>query len=300
MYSTDLKSLNKKVALQRGKVQSLRKEERDLLVEKGSVIRSLIQCNTDLRVLEILTRDVQVQAKSLKPKKKKSEPVLPAVICLPNEPFPQSPSEVADTRLKELKSRIAEKKKEVTSLNRKNAGYVSREATNKIHRARAEEALHVVSRIARDLAEREQVTDEGVDLNVLVKALPQDVVRQIGEYLPYHVQFQILESQFNVPKSVHQLKLGALHGLFCKIVDNPDFIGVQSSRHVTRYTAWRIMVRRGQTIANLEDMRIRILAFIFLMKDTCPKQAFRLLREMQTFIQPAKKYDTNLQVVRAM
>jgi len=297
MYSTSAKSLSKKISLHENNVQKLVSKLKNSLSERTYLSVQLNEAVTSVSISEDEIANLTRKICEVKPPARPKEG---DVICLPNGPFEPSPVEEMQCYLAAWRKTRNSALKRIEKIRSKSRVAEICVRANESSLKNEKEALCVFTRIAQEIEDRKVSTDEGLDLNVLKCALPQDVIRQIGEFLPCHIQLQLLEDKFNVPRCIYQLKLGATQAMYCKVVDHPELFSHISCSQAEEITDLRVKIRLGQTNEILSDMQVSLLSALFLLKDTCPHLAFKLLREMRVLVLRNKKYDTSRQVIRAM
>jgi hypothetical protein len=297
MYSTSAKSLSKKISLHENNSQKLIAKLKNSLSERRYLS---VQLNEAVTSVSISEDEIAKLTKKICDVKPHARPKEGDVICLPNGPFEPSPVEEMKCYLTAWRKTRNSALKRIEKIRDESRIAEICVRANETSLKTEREALCVFTRIAQEIEDRKVSTDEGIDLNVLKRALPQDVIQQIGEFLPCHIQLQLLEDKFNVPRCIYQLKLGATQAMYCKVVDHQELFNHLSCEHAEEITDLRVKIRLGRTNEILSEMQVSLLSALFLLKDNCPCLAYKLLREMQVLVECNKKYDTSRQVVRAM
>jgi hypothetical protein len=139
-------------------------------------------------------------------------------------------------------------------------------------------ALHdiaVTKEIICELKGREIDREAGMSLTTLKKRLPNDILTHIGGFLPYHIQFNLLEKRYNLPgilKKIHKC-IPLTTNLYRKLVQKPSI-----SRGFIK-PATSVLISEKQ-----------MLTLIYRMKKICPNEVMMLLKELAILINPKPKH----------
>jgi hypothetical protein len=126
---------------------------------------------------------------------------------------------------------------------------------------------------------------KGVSLVQLRKSMPTDVLNHIREYLPYNIQFYLLERKYNPIKRFEKLRYDAIHALLTKICLTPHFMAsfeMGVSSELLQYT--------NPAFRSLEDRKPLLMWLIVYMKGQCPKYAIQLMKEMIILVNPRRMH----------
>jgi hypothetical protein len=122
----------------------------------------------------------------------------------------------------------------------------------------------------------------------------------IGEFLPYNIQFQLIEDRYNPITRTKCFQSSALTAFVCKIIKSPSFSLFVNRNQLSRDTHWLSTIQSGAARLNIKYLREKMLFFIYEMKKRSPKHALILLKEMSILIDPKKKYKTSREIIAAI
>jgi hypothetical protein len=147
---------------------------------------------------------------------------------------------------------------------------------------------------------RRKKNDTGIVLVELKNKLPSDVLCHIREFLPYDIQFHLLESRYKPFKLMKNLELRGLNAVWCKIIDNSIYLSTLPKEKVLSYGKNRKYLRElGILPWHKKNLIIDELTMgIYDMKEKCPELAMKILRMLSILIAPKKKYDTSMEKLR--
>jgi len=162
--------------------------------------------------------------------------------------------------------------------------------------------LDVTRLLINEMRGRAVDASAGISLNDLKTHLPTEVLNHIGSFLPYNIQYHLLEARYNPIRRLSRLSMTALKGLYIKITNIPEVLDMQTASGRRIYIKANTLLRQGFYYFpdGVTGMRVRIIKLIYDMKMKCPKKALQLLKEMCIFIDPKKKYITRIDVLRTM
>jgi hypothetical protein len=197
----------------------------------------------------------------------------------------------AKTELIPMKMNLKEKKKQTIKGRKLMYSIINRKQKIETRMRKEMDAFSVVGRILYEC--KQQFPKDRLDLK---KHLPIDLIRYIGEFLPYDTQIQVLETQFNVFKAIYQLSIQGIHLLYSKAVNYPGFIdSIDDKESAALYLERARAVENGIYFEDdLFQMRIKMLLLFFEMKDNCPREALKLMKTLSLIIKPKKKYSAKM------
>jgi hypothetical protein len=141
----------------------------------------------------------------------------------------------------------------------------------------------------------------GIDLKAITNALPQDVVKYIGEFLPYSIRFHLIDDRHRPFRLLENMKLGALNAFYCRMVDDPQFLAKIPIDVVNRMINKRFAMRENNfTLFEYVESKLRdiLVQHLYFMKIKCPDVAMKFLKILAILVDPWKTYDTSRELLR--
>jgi hypothetical protein len=137
--------------------------------------------------------------------------------------------------------------------------------------------------IREEMASRLVVRKKGaISLTKVNRRLPNDLMPYIAEFLPYSLQFHLLEKRYNPIRLLRHLQKSARVALYNKLCQTE---GVLSSMDTYTAGMYRKFVATPYYNQPME-LHFTLLRLIYDMKETCPAHVIRLFKELIILIKP--------------
>jgi hypothetical protein len=265
MYSQSTKVLEGRIARTNKKFIALLYKSHDLLFERDTIVNGQIKIVEEgLRECSRLLTDVSISAANA----------------------PRGETSKYSILLNSIISDIKKKKGEKAILRRRFVSINRRIDTIARKVKESQNELGIMRTIKKEMEGRAVDPSSGISLKTLKQRLPTDVLTHIGKYLPYAIQFHLLEKKYNPIKRLTRLNAKAAEALYIKTIATPGILDNMSRGTIIHFRANHNRARLGFGI----DKKTAIIKLINEMKKTCPDKALRLLKDLVILINPKKGY----------
>jgi len=163
--------------------------------------------------------------------------------------------------------------------------------------------LEVVSYEEKKKLSKRKDTPDSILTNL--NYMPEDVVRIIGEFLPYTIRIFLLESRRPINSILNKLSAQVLRESLVIICITPDFLRLlpyeEAMKEILMYDgeelnpSYNPLCKFGDT---LKEVKTKFKYIINLAKERNPKFAYNILKTIHILFDPVKKYTTNSMIRR--
>lgn len=134
-----------------------------------------------------------------------------------------------------------------------------------------------------------------------INKLPEDIVRIIGEYVPYSVRIELLESRQKTSTLLNKMTCDMSHMFLGIICTEPDFLKMLSPEEAMKQMPL-IYDEYGEIVRNLNyspfygrnykhaQYNYRIRHILNLAKEVNPKFVYKIMKMIRILFNPLKKY----------
>ena len=208
-----------------------------------------------------------------------------------------------EMKIKELKRQNVVLKKERTKFESEARKSKIRMYKESLKIKNREDYLMSTQKVFQEMQGRIKDRNAGIDLKVLTKRLPTDILSNIREFLPYNIQYQLLDQRYKPFALMRKMDLQGCHILWCNIVDNPLYLVSELLKHGQEKMNELATLRKrlsygGYVFYSNTSILMDILKRIYLMKDSCPEEALKFLRKICMIIDSKKEYNVKHESMR--
>jgi len=148
-----------------------------------------------------------------------------------------------------------------------------------------------IFKIALNEAEYHTLDREaGVSLVEMRKRLSVDVLNHIAGFLPYDIQFYLLERRYNPFNRIGKLYPTAIQALYERLINTEGILSSFELGQAETYRKYAVSAFRRE-----DDRKPLLIGFVYMMKYNCPAHALRLMKELIILINPRKRYSAKTQ-----